>query len=107
MSDQFNGYNDNEEFNNTQSNEQQPSEYSYNQVNNNESSSEENNSESQGSVYRYTHVSREDYSNSTQDDTSTGDTYQETSFYNGTSNQNSNDYYQEASPSNVPVKRKK
>ena len=47
------------------------------------------------------------YSNSTQDDTSTGDTYQETSFYNGTSNQNSNDYYQEASPSNVPVKRKK
>ena len=110
MSDQFNGYNDNEEFNNTQntqSNEQQPSEYSYNQINNNESSNEENNSEPQGSVYRYTHVSREDYSNSTQDDTSTGDTYQETSFYNGTSNQNSNDYYQEASPSNVPVKRKK
>ncbi len=107
MSDQFNAYNDNEEFNNTQSNEQQPSEYSYNQINNNESSNEENNSEPQGSVYRYTHVSREDYSNSTQDDTSTGDTYQETSFYNGTSNQNSNDYYQEASPSNVPVKRKK
>lgn len=108
MSDQFNDYNDNEEFNNKQSNGEQSSEYSYNEVNNNnESLNEENGSESQGSVYRYTHVSREDYSNHTQDESSAEDTYQEKASYSAAFNQNANDYYQEASPSNMPVKRKK
>lgn len=108
MSDQFNDYNDNEQFNNKQSNGEQPSEYSYNEVNdNNQSSNEENSSESQGSVYRYTHVSREDYSNYTQNNQSAEDTYQEESSYNTAFNQNASDYYQEASPSNMPVKRKK
>ena len=97
MSDQFNGYNDNEELNNnTESNEKRRVEDTYyEEVSEN---AQQQNTEEQDSVYRYTHVSREDYSNNAYQ--SNQDTYQQ-------DNTTSNDYYQELKPTNMPVKKKK
>lgn len=104
MSDQFNGYNDNEEFNNTESNKKYPTEDTYyEEANEAQQQDTEDQTEQQDSVYRYTHVSREDYSNNAYQ--SNQDTYEEAQQDNTASD--SDFYYQELEPTNIPVKKKK